>query len=179
MSFHPLGKNAFFPGAVKTKAKPLPPCRIVFLEGSAVKNMANYRAVRVGDEIKTKISEIIPTLKDPRINGIVSVTRVEVSHDSKYARVYISALGDEAHLAETVKGFQSSAGYIRRALAASMQLRNTPELKFVADKGLVRGQRTIELMRELSESEQKKEISADEQSEPADARGDGAAHEGR
>ena len=94
-------------------------------------------------------------------------------------RAHISALGDEAHLAETVKGFQSSAGYIRRALAASMQLRNTPELKFVADKGLVRGQRTIELMRELSESEQKKEISADEQSEPADARGDGAAHEGR
>ena len=47
--------------------------------------MANYRAVRVGDEIKTKISEIIPTLKDPRINGIVSVTRVEVSNDAKYA----------------------------------------------------------------------------------------------
>lgn len=141
--------------------------------------MSNYRAVRVGDEIKTKISEIIPTLKDPRISGIVSVTRVEVSSDSKYARIYISALGDEAHLTETVKGFQSSAGYIRHALAASMQLRNTPELKFVADKGLLRGQRTIELMHELSESEQKKEILADEQVEQAGAGGDGAAHEAR
>ena len=79
--------------------------------------MANYRAVRVGDELKTKISEIIPTLKDPRIEGIVSVTRVEVSNDAKYARVYISALGDEAHLNEILKGFRSSAGYIRRTLA--------------------------------------------------------------
>lgn len=115
--------------------------------------MANYRSVRVGDEIKTKISEIIPTLKDPRISGIVSVTRVEVSNDSKYARVYISALGDESHLNETLKGFRSSAGYIRRALASAMQLRNTPELTFVADKGMLRGQHTLELMQELTASE--------------------------
>lgn len=119
--------------------------------------MANYRAVRVGDEIKTKISEIIPTLKDPRINGIVSVTRVEVSNDAKYARVFISALGDEAHLNETLKGFRSSAGYIRRALAAAMQLRSTPKLTFVADKGLLRGQHTIELMNEIEQQEKKNE----------------------
>lgn len=119
--------------------------------------MPNYRAVRVGDEIKTKISEIIPTLKDPRINGIVSVTRVEVSNDAKYARVFISALGDEAHLNETLKGFRSSAGYIRRALAAAMQLRSTPELTFVADKGLLRGQHTIELMNEIEQQEKKNE----------------------
>ena len=141
--------------------------------------MPNYRAVRVGDEIKTKISELIPTLKDPRIEGIVSITRVEVSRDAKYARVFVSALGDEAHLAETVKGFQSSAGFIRHALAASMQLRYTPELKFVADKGLMRGQRTIELMRGLAETEQKKETSTDEPAEQAGAGGNGAAHDGR
>lgn len=73
--------------------------------------------------------------------------------DSKYARVYISALGDESHLNETLKGFRSSAGYIRRALASAMQLRNTPELTFVADKGMLRGQHTLELMQELTASE--------------------------
>ncbi len=125
--------------------------------------MANYRAVRVGDELKTKISEIIPTLKDPRIEGIISVTRVEVSNDAKYARVFISALGDEAHLNEILKGFRSSASYIRRTLAGMMQLRYTPELQFVADKGMLRGQRTIELMQEISKAEQQKETSEDEQ----------------
>ena len=114
--------------------------------------MAKFRSIRVGDEIKSRLGEILPTLKDPRLQGIISITRVEVSNDSKYARVYVSALGDEAHLNDVIKGFRSSTGFIRRELAAAMQLRYTPELNFVADRGLVRGQHTIELLRDIEKA---------------------------
>ena len=115
--------------------------------------MAKFRSIRVGDEIKTRLGEILPTLKDPRLQGIISITRVKVSNDSKYARVYVSALGDEAHLNDVIKGFRSSTGFIRRELAAAMQLRHTPELNFVADRGLVRGQHTIELLHDIEKAD--------------------------
>ncbi len=116
--------------------------------------MADYRAERIGDEMMNQLGRIIPTLKDPRIAGkLVSVTRVSVSGDGRNAKIFISVLGDDASLKETLKGFASSTGFIRRELAGAMRLRYTPELLFVADTGLARGQKTIELMRDLEKEE--------------------------
>ena len=112
--------------------------------------MSGFRTERLGDEIMLKISEIIPKLKDPRLSGIISITRVEVSNDSKYAKVYISVLGGDKELHDCLKGFKSSAGYIRRELAALMQLRYTPELTFYADTGVIRGRKTIDIMNSLN-----------------------------
>ena len=111
--------------------------------------MPGYRAQRLGDEIMARIAEIIPTLKDPRLKGIISVTRVEVTNDSKYAKVYISVLGGEDELKECLNGFRSSAGFIRRELAAAMQLRSTPELTFCADTGIIRGRKTLDIINSL------------------------------
>ena len=60
--------------------------------------MPGYRTKRLEDEIMARISEIIPRLKDPRLKGIISITRVEVSNDSKFAKVYFSVLGGEKGL---------------------------------------------------------------------------------
>lgn len=119
--------------------------------------MAKYRSERLGEELAARVSEIIATLKDPRIPQIVSVTRAEVTPDLKLAKVFISALGDEEVLARCVKGLQSSAGYVRHELSQRMELRQTPELKFIADTGLIKGQRVIDLLKGLeSEGEGKK-----------------------
>lgn len=118
--------------------------------------MSGYRTKRLEDEIKARISEIIPGLKDPRLKGIVSITRVDVSNDSKFARVYFSVLGGEKELLECQKGFKSSAGFIRRELAASMQLRHTPELTFCADTGLVRGRKVLDIIKSLKTDEKEK-----------------------
>ncbi len=116
--------------------------------------MDAHRIQRLGDEMKSNIAKIIPTLKDPRLSGIVSITRVELSNDSKYAKVFVSVMGDEEDLKECLKGFKSSAGYIRRELASSMRLRHTPELSFHGDRGIVRARATLDLLNEIKKSEE-------------------------
>lgn len=114
--------------------------------------MAGYRAERLGDEIMSQIAQILQSVKDPRLQRIISITRVEVTADTKYAKVFVSALGDENDLDEVMKGFRSSSGFIRRELARRLQLRHTPELNFVPDAGILRGRRTLDLMNEMKES---------------------------
>lgn len=112
------------------------------------------RSDRLGEEIRTRISEIIPELKDPRITGLISITRVDVSGDCRCATVFISLLGDRKELGQVVQGFRSSAGFIRRELAGAMQLRYTPELRFEPDAGIVQARETLDKMKEIKYSEQ-------------------------
>jgi ribosome-binding factor A len=111
------------------------------------------RSDRLSEEIRSEISDIIPTLKDPRVKGIVSITRVSASRDCRHAKVFVSVLGSESELSEVVRGLKSSAGYIRRELAARMSLRYTPELSFEADAGIVRARRTLDVLKDLVDSD--------------------------
>jgi ribosome-binding factor A len=117
--------------------------------------MAVPRSSRLGEELVTQISAILPRLKDPRVQGIVSITRVEVSGDGRHAKVYVSTLGDDEALKEVVRGLTSSAGFIRRELASTMHLRYTPELVFTGDVGIARASETYQVMRELEEKNKK------------------------
>lgn len=128
--------------------------------------MPGYRTKRLEDEIMARISEIIPRLKDPRLKGIISITRVEVSNDSKFAKVYFSVLGGEKELKECLKGFKSSTGFIRRELAAAMQLRHTPELTFCADTGLVRGRKVLDLIESLKTDKEEEQDGKDKSALP-------------
>ena len=78
--------------------------------------MAGYRIVRINDDIKRELSELIPTLKDPRVRGLISITRVDTTADLRYCKVYVSSLdkGDETGM---IRGLTSASGYLRRALA--------------------------------------------------------------
>ncbi len=104
---------------------------------------------RVGSEIRKELSEIISyEIKDPRISGMTSVTDVEVTPDLKYCKVFISVLGDEDAEKSTIEGLKSAAGFIRKKLAASVNLRNTPELNFVSDTSIRYG---IEMSKRIDE----------------------------
>ena len=100
----------------------------------------SHKSQRINGEVQKELSRIIRMeLKDPRINPMTSVTDVTVTQDLKYCKAYISVLGDEESAAETLKGLEQASGYIRRELARSINLRNTPELTFVLDTSIEYG----------------------------------------
>ena len=78
-------------------------------------------------------------IKDPRIHPMTSVTSVEVAPDLKSCKAYISVLGDEDALNNTIAGLKSAEGYIRRQLARTVNLRNTPEIRFLPDHSIAYG----------------------------------------
>ncbi|MCD7928987.1 MAG: 30S ribosome-binding factor RbfA [Clostridiales bacterium] len=110
--------------------------------------MASYRIGRINDDIKRELASMIPTLKDPRVRGLISITRVDTTTDLRYCKVYVSTL-DKNDVKEVMRGLKSSAGYLRRELGHRMTLRYTPELQFIADDSIDRGSRLIQMMNEL------------------------------
>lgn len=100
----------------------------------------SIKNTRVNVEVQRELSNILRGgIKDPRVNPMTSVVAVEVAPDLKTSKVYISVLGDEASQADTLKGLNSAAGFIRRELARKLNMRNTPELTFVLDQSIEYG----------------------------------------
>ncbi len=124
--------------------------------------MANNRLGRINEEVMREIATLIPTLKDPRIHIMTSITRADVTPDMRYARLFVSVLGDESALKESIKGLKSAAGYLRRELSRKLQLRYTPELVFVADDSITHGVHIMELIDSVSDKNSDSENGADE-----------------
>lgn len=100
----------------------------------------SVKNVRVNAEVMRELGNIIRGgIKDPRISPLTSVVAVEVTPDLKFCKAYISVLGDEQAKKDTIKGLKSAEGYIRRQLASSINLRNTPQLTFVIDQSIEYG----------------------------------------
>lgn len=114
--------------------------------------MAGYRIVRINDDIKRELSELIPTLKDPRVHGLISVTRVDTTADLRYCKVYVSAF-DKSNGKDMIRGLKSAAGFLRRELAKRMTLRYTPELIFTADDSIDQGNRIIGMLGKIQDAE--------------------------
>ena len=114
--------------------------------------MAGYRIVRINDDIKRELSELIPTLKDPRVRGLISITRVDTTADLRYCKVYVSAL-DKGDGKDLIRGLKSASGFLRRELAKRMSLRYTPELIFTPDDSIDQGNRIIGMLGKLKDAE--------------------------
>ena len=100
----------------------------------------SIKNTRINGEVQKELSELIhQELKDPRVNPLTSITRVEVAPDLKNAKVYVSVLGDEDSQKDTLAGLKSAAPFMRSQLAKNMNLRNTPELHFVVDQSIEYG----------------------------------------
>lgn len=91
-------------------------------------------------EVQRELANLIRGgIKDPRISPLTTVVAVEVAPDLKTAKAYISVLGNEEARKNTLAGLKSAEGYIRRELARSVNLRNTPEIKFIVDQSIEYG----------------------------------------
>ena len=107
------------------------------------------RLSRIEEAYKKKLSQIIGyELKNPNITGLISVTKVKVTNDLKYAKVYVSILNSK-NVKETLAGLKKSSGFIRSELAKRVNLRNTPELIFELDDSLEYGARIDTILKEI------------------------------
>ena len=100
----------------------------------------SIKNTRINGEVLKELSNIIRgEIKDPRIHPMTSVMAVEVAPDLKTCKAFISVLGNDEEKEETMKGLNSAVGYIRRELAHSINLRNTPEITFILDDSIEYG----------------------------------------
>lgn len=114
----------------------------------------SIKNTRINGEVQKELSLIIQNeIKDPRIAPMTSVVAVEVAPDLKTCKAYISVLGDEQAAADTLAGLRSAEGYIRRQLAGSVNLRNTPELRFILDQSIAYGVNMTRLIDEVVKPE--------------------------
>ena len=112
--------------------------------------MAGYRIDRVSEDIRREIASIMRELKDPRIQGMLTVVNVEVSLDASFAKVYVSAMEGIETAKLAVKGLTSATGYIRREVGKRLHLRHTPELKFVADDSIEKGMGIAKMLGDIT-----------------------------
>ena len=108
--------------------------------------MASNRIGRINEEIQRELSNLIRTVKDPRVTGLISVTSVDTTTDLKFCKVYISVL-DKSDVNQVLKGLKSASGYLRRELGRTLNLRNTPELTFVQDNSIDQGAHILDMLR--------------------------------
>ncbi|MEQ8998621.1 MAG: 30S ribosome-binding factor RbfA [Coleofasciculus sp. B1-GNL1-01] len=118
----------------------------------------NRRVSRVSSLIQQEVSQmLLHDIKDDRVGaGMVSVTDVEVSGDLQHAKIYVSIYGTEEAKSETMAGLQSATGFVRRELGRRVRLRRTPEVVFIEDRGLERGDRMLALLNQLSQERRRK-----------------------
>ena len=100
----------------------------------------SIKNTRVNAEVQRELSNILRGgIKDPRGSPMTAGGAVEVAPDLKTCKAYISVLGDEKAQQDTIKGLQSAEGFIRRELARTINMRNTPEIKFIVDQSIEYG----------------------------------------
>ena len=126
----------------------------------------SVKNTRINGEVLNELSNIIRSeIKDPRINHMTSVVAVEVAPDLKTCKAYISVLGDEKSQKDTITGLKSAEGYIRRQLARTVNLRNTPEIRFILDQSIEYGINMSKLIDEVTEHDNKMHVEVEDETE--------------
>lgn len=114
----------------------------------------SIKNTRVNTEVQRELSNIIRSgIKDPRVAPWTSVVAVEVAPDLKTCKAYISVLGDEKEQKDTLEGLNSAVGYIRRELARTLNMRNTPEIRFILDQSIEYGVNMSKKIDEVTKKE--------------------------
>jgi ribosome-binding factor A len=123
------------------------------------------RTDRVEEEIKKIAGKLIDNgIKDPRVNGLISVTKVVVSKDMKYCKIYVSMLGTK-DVNEAMEGLDSAKGVVRKEIGNKIKTFNTPEVKFVYDDSMAYGQHIDEIINSLNISHDDEEAEEEETQE--------------
>lgn len=122
----------------------------------------SIKNTRINAEVQHELADLIRGgIKDPRIHPMTSVTAVEVAPDLKTCRAYISVLGDAEAKKNTLEGLRNAEGYLRRQLAKNINLRNTPEIRFILDESIEYGVAMSKLIDEVSRKDDAQEVQED------------------
>ena len=111
----------------------------------------SMKNTRINGEVQRVLAEgIRAEIKDPRISPLTSVVSVEVAPDLKTCKAWISVYGDEEAQKATIEGLKSAEGFIRKELARRINLRNTPEIRFIVDQSIAYGVKMSKLIDEVN-----------------------------
>jgi len=108
----------------------------------------SIKNTRVNTEVQRELSDIIRNMKDPRVAPWTSVVAAQVAPDLKTCKAYISVLGGKKEQEDTIEGLRNAEGFIRRELARTLNMRNTPEIRFVLDQSIEYG---VNMSRKIDE----------------------------
>ena len=112
------------------------------------------RTQRVSELLRQEISLVLQRqLSDPRLHALISITKVDTTEDLRHSKVYVSVLGDTSNRDDALHGLVSAAGYVRRELGDTLSLRRIPDLEFVLDESLERGEEVLRVMDQLSDED--------------------------
>ena len=133
----------------------------------------SHRVQRVSELIRAEVSALlIKGLRDSRVQGLVTVTDVEVTGDLRECKVYVSIMGTPAEQKRTMQGLRAARAYFRREVARKVKLRVSTEIDFVLDESLERGTRVLSLMRELGLGEDEKKPAETEEEDAVEPEGE-------
>ena len=111
--------------------------------------MAKHRAVRLAQSIKEEFSRMLrEDIKDPRL-GFVTVTDVEVAEDLRYAKIFVSILGQDQDVKNSMEVLNHASGYVRSELGKTIRIRHIPEVSFHHDQSIKHGDRISKLLRDI------------------------------
>ena len=111
------------------------------------------RLNRINEELRKELSKLVTfELKNPKVTGMVSVTKVKITPDFKFAQVYVSLLNSK-NVKKTMEGLKESSGFLKSQIARTVNLRITPELVFELDDSLEQGARIESILKELKGEE--------------------------
>jgi len=115
--------------------------------------MNNKRLNRISEEVKKVVSELIFNgLKDPRVSNMTTITNVEVTRDLRFAKIYVSVLGNKEEKENTISGLESAKGFIRKEIGSRIDLRYAPEPLFYLDESIEQGIYMSKLIDDLNKN---------------------------
>jgi ribosome-binding factor A len=113
--------------------------------------MATHRLDRINVLLRQEISQLVAhEVKDPRLSGLISITRVETTPDLSQAKVFVSVLGNADDKAKTLIALKSAAGFLQRSMRQNLTLRKVPAIEFHTDESIERAAEVLRLMKEVS-----------------------------
>lgn len=117
--------------------------------------MSELRLTRLGEQIREEISTMLlrQQIKDPRVSTFLSINRVEVSGDLRYAKVYVSSFMSKKETLKGIQGLESAAGFIQTTLSKKLRLRLFPRLSFLNDTSIKDGFEMVKKLNDLEASE--------------------------
>jgi ribosome-binding factor A len=131
--------------------------------------MPGRRPERVAEQIKEEVSQIIlGDMRDPRVE-LVTVTHVKLTPDLRHAKIYVTSMGAEEQVRDSLSALNSASGFIRRELGAALRLRYTPELHFVYDEAVETAARIEQILKEESDRVREQEQGPDQSTAAPDA----------
>lgn len=117
--------------------------------------MGEYRLIRLGEQLREEISQLIlrQQIKDPRVSNFLTINHVEIVRDLSYAKVNVSSFLPDEQVERGVAGLQSAAGFIQSTIAKKLRIRQFPKLTFVADKSIKQGFEMVKKLEKLEAEE--------------------------